>query len=269
MSRAAVFLIISALAGAAIPAAMAQPAAVPAVRAIGLDERPGERIPLDLVFTDSRGEPAKLGQFFGDERPVLLILAYNRCAMLCSLVLRGAADVVSQLDMTPGRDFRVITVSIDPGDTAQQAFRQQELMLERIGLPGQTEVWPFLVGQEPAIAALARSLGFRYAWDERTQQYAHPAVIFAITPEGRISRYVQGVAFPRDEVAGALRDAAAGRVGAVAGEGGGLLSCFRFSAALGEYGPAIQLMFQVGALMILLTLLSGLWFLIRRQARRS
>jgi protein SCO1/2 len=234
---------------------------------VGVDERLGERVPLDLVFTDSRGEPARLGQFFGGERPVLLILAYNRCAMLCSLVLRGAADAVSQLDMKPGQDFRVITVSIDPGETAQQAFRQQELMLERIGLPGQIEAWPFLVGQEPAIAALARSLGFRYAWDERTRQYAHPAVIFAITPEGRISRYLHGVVFARDELAGALRDAAAGRVHS-AGEGGGLLSCFRFSAALGKYGPAIQLMFQIGALMILLAVVSGLLFLIRRQAGR-
>jgi protein SCO1 len=267
MSRVAVILMVAALAGAVAPAARAQPAAVPAMRATGVDERPGERIPLDLVFTDSLGKTVSLGQFFGD-RPVLLILAYNRCAMLCSLVLRGAADVVSQLDMTPGQDFRVITVSIDPGEKAQQAFRQQELMLERIGLPGQIEAWPFLIGEEPAIAALAGSLGFRYAWDERTEQYAHPAVIFAITPEGRIARYLHGVAFAPDEVRGALRDAAAGRIRAV-DDGGGLLSCFRFSAALAEYGPAIQLMFQVGALLILLAVVSSLLFLIRRQAGRS
>jgi protein SCO1/2 len=246
---------------------MAQPAAPPAVRAMGVDERPGERIPLDLVFTDSRGQKASLDQFFDRERPVLLILAYNRCAMLCSLVLRGTADVVSELDMTPGQDYQIITVSIDPRETAQQAFRKQELMLERVGLAGQTRAWPFLVGDQPAIAALARSLGFRYAWDERTEQYAHPAVIFVITPEGVISRYMHGVVFSSDEIGRALRDASQGQV-AAAGDGGGLLSCFRFASALGKYGPAIQLMFQVGALVILLSVVGGLAFLIRRQAGR-
>src|SRR5690606_3441773 len=134
------------LAWATAPAALAQPAAPPAVQELGVDERPGERVPLDLMFTDSHGQKVRLGQFFDGERPVLLILAYNRCAMLCSLVLRGTADALSQVDMTPGRDFRVVTVSIDPRESAHEAFRKQELMLERIGLPGQTGAWPFLVG---------------------------------------------------------------------------------------------------------------------------
>jgi protein SCO1/2 len=109
--------------------------------------------------------------------------------MLCNLVLQGTADLVPKLGLQLRKDFTLATISIDPRETPDEAARTQALILARAGHPGDVSDWPFLVGQEPAIQRVARSLGFRYAWDERTEQYAHPAVIFAISPYGRVAGY--------------------------------------------------------------------------------
>jgi protein SCO1/2 len=264
--------------------AHAQLAAPPAVRQAGLDERPGAQLPLDLGFTDSTGRAVRLGDYFGDGKPVLLLLTYTRCAMLCSLVLRGTGKALAGLDQPPGRDFRVVNVSIDPRDTPHEAARKQAVMLEQIGLAGQPERWPFLVGEEAAIRALADSVGFRYAWDARTEQYAHPTVIFAIDPRGRVARYLYGFEFPPRVILEALARARAGIVDPAAasadaragarpdqrpGIGEAILDCFRFETSLRLFGAPVQRVFQGGALVILGVLIMAVALLFRRERRHA
>lgn len=263
--------------------AHAQLAAPPAVRQAGLDERPGAQLPLDLGFTDSTGRAVRLGDYFGDGKPLLLLLTYTRCAMLCSLVLRGTGTALTGLDQPPGRDFRVVNVSIDPRDTPHEAARKQAVMLEQLGLAGQPERWPFLVGEEAAIRALADSVGFRYAWDARTEQYAHPTVIFAIDPRGRVARYLYGFEFPPRALLEALARARAGIVDPPAasaasandrpderpGIAEAILDCFRFETSIRLFGAPVQRVFLGGALVILGVLLTVVALLFRRERRSA
>lgn len=247
---------------------LARPAAAeapvpPPVREIAVTERVGERVPLDLVFRATDGRRVRLGDAFDGETPVVLALAYTRCTMLCSLVLRGLADAVRQSRRELGPDFRVVTVSIDPAETTASAARQRAELLELAGRPGATADWAFLVGDEPAIRRLADSVGFSYAWDERTEQFAHPAVIFVLAGDGEVEAYLHGIQY-----AGALDEALAGRV-AGAGQEGGLLSCFRFDPALRKYAGLIDGFLKTGAALLLVAV-GGLvgWLWVRERRRR-
>lgn len=265
-------LVTRTIASTGTPAAHAQPAAPAPVRAVAVDERLGARIPLDAPFTDTAGRAVRLADYFDDGRPVLLLLTYNRCTMLCSLVLRGTTQALSRLDRLPGQDFRVVNVSIDPRESHHEAAREQAVVLDQLGAAGQPERWPFLVGEEPAIRALADALGFRYAWDPRTEQFAHPAVIFAIDAEGRIAGYLHGIGFTPRQIEDALDRARAGADPGAQGAGvvGAILSCFRFDAAARVFGASIESLFQGGALLILVALLALVirsWRRERRSAR--
>jgi protein SCO1/2 len=247
------------------------------VRAVAVDEHVGAELPLHLQFKDSTDQTVRLGDYFGDGKPVLLLLTYTRCVMLCSLVLRGTSKALAALsaqatfNRPPGRDYRVVNVSIDPRDTPHEAARKQAVVLEQIGLAGQPARWPFLVGEEPAIRALADSLGFRYAWDARSEQYAHPAVIFVIDPRGRIARYLYGFEFDPGAIAAALDQApdtpVTGRAGAGLAEA--LLSCFRFEPSARIFGASIQRTLQGGALLILATITTLVVLFVRRERRRG
>ncbi len=261
-------LALAQAAPAAAPASAEVPPP-PALREVGVDERIGERIPLDLLFSEAGGRRVRLGELFGDGKPVLLVLAYVRCRMMCSLVLHGASQAVRAMPLEPGRDYRLITVSIDPGEDAATAAARRRELLRTIGRPGEPERWSYLVGHERPIRALADALGFRYAWDSRTEQFAHPAVVFVLTPDGRISRYVHGVTFAPEELAGALRAAGTGAFG-----GGSIaesvLACFRFDPAARAHRERIERYLRIGGGGVLLALgstVSLLWWWERRRRR--
>jgi protein SCO1/2 len=228
----------------------------------------GERLPLDLRFVTSSGTQVRLGQLVGAGKPALLVLAYNRCAMLCSLVLRGVSDFVRVSRLSPGEHYAVVTIGINPRESAHEAARTQASALERAGRPGERERWPFLVGEHGSVPLLARALGFEYTWDPRTQQYAHPAVVFVIDAEGRISRYFYGLSLDAAEVEGALgglpqtRSTAHSAVTAI-------LDCFRFDAASRRYGAAIQTGSRAGALLVLVAVAGLVGVLFARSRRHS
>lgn len=234
-----------------------------ATPAIGLDEHVGDKLPLDLPFTTPTGEHVHLGDVFDGKRPVLLIMAYARCEMLCSVVLHGATDAIVA---HPG-DYTPLVVSLDPRETPGEAGRRQEKLLADIHHPGDRNAFRYLVGDDAAIHALASALGFHYAWDARTQQYAHPVVIFAITPDGRIAEYLRGVTFPG--LADAMDRAAHGTTtSSVARD---LIACFHFDPSLMKYGRAIQLFWRLGAAVVLASLvgLVGALFIWERKRRRT
>jgi protein SCO1 len=241
----------------------------PPVAKIGVDERIGEQIPLDLDFIDADDRQVRLADYFDGDRPVFLVLAYVSCEMLCSLVLRGAADAVRGIDVVPGEDYRVITVSIDPDEDQGAAAAKRRELLSSIGRAGERSAWTYLRGEESAIQELAAGLGFRYTWDQRTQQWAHPAVGFVLTPDGRVSRYFHGIHFGRRELSSALGSAAAGDTSASIGER--VMSCFRFDPALQRYREQLEGYFRIGSFTvftILGSLVVGLLVWERRRARR-
>ncbi len=261
------WLLATAIALAA-PPAHAQPAPTPVLGA-GLEERLGAQLPLDTPFVATPTGATTLRPLFDGVHPVLLVLAYARCTMLCNVVLRATGDAVRELvhqGRVPGRAFKLVVISLDPHETTDEAARRQTTLLARIGAG--PDAWPYLTGTKASIDAVAQPLGFHYAWDPRTEQYAHPAVIFALTPHGKVTRYLRGVSFAPDEVAEALDDARAGRM--IASSAADVLRCFHFDPALRRAGARVQTFLRIGAAAIftaLLALVAGLVGWERRRAR--
>jgi protein SCO1/2 len=200
---------------------MSEPALDPAskkpaiLEKIGIDQRIGQQLPLDLQFVDERGAVVRLGDYFGT-RPVVLALAYYECPMLCTQVLNGMAGALKTLSFDAGKDFDVVVVSINPREGPRLAADKKATYVEHYGRPETAGGWHFLTGKEPAIQTLARAIGFRYAYDERIQQYAHGAAIYVATPKGVVARYLLGIEFPPRDLRFALVEASANRLGTVA-----------------------------------------------------
>ena len=229
----------------------------------GLDRRLGAALPLATRFRSSEGRDVALGDVLVAGKPALLVLAYNRCTMLCSLVLRRVARLVPELDLRPGQDYALITVSIDPRDTPLEASRRQELLLEAADMPARPERWPFLVGERASIDAVANAVGFRYVWDETTEQYAHPAVLIGIAPNGDVAGYFDGLDPDPGAVAGLLR----GSRSSTSALASALSSCFRFDAAHSRYAPALAWLLRGSGVGLSLGLAVFMWRVARRRPR--
>lgn len=236
----------------------------PAAREADIEERLGQMVRKDLAFTDMEGRRTRLADHLEGDKPLVLVLAYYRCPTLCDAVLRGVVDALGELSLRPGEDYRALTVSFDPRDRPEAAKAKRERALSALGrargaAPPQS-FFPFLVGEEPEIRALADDLGFRYGYDRATDQYAHPAAIFVLTPEGRISRYLYGVEYPALDLRLSLLQASEGRVGGIADRI--LMTCYRYDPALRRYGPTIAGFFRLGGVAILVSvtgLLAAIW----------
>src|SRR5947209_1461987 len=187
-------LIAVALLLLAVPAAHAQPALPPALRDVGFDQRLDEQVPLDLEFRDEWGRSVRLGDYFTD-KPVILVLAYYRCPMLCTEVLNGLARGLLDVSFDIGKEFQVVTVSFDPREQPELAAAKKRTYLERYGRPGAEAGWHFLTGDQDAIDRLTKAVGFRYSYDATNDQFRHAAGVVVLTPTGKISRYFYDVKY--------------------------------------------------------------------------
>lgn len=180
---------------------------------IDIVEYLGETIPLSLTFTDDEGIARSLDTYFHQGKPVILTLAYYRCPMLCTIVLNGLADALREVDFTAGKEYQLLTVSINPAETSELAEAKRHRYLENLGDKATAEGWRFLVGEESQSKALADAVGFKYFYDEVSKEYAHPAAIFILTEEGVISRYLYGLQYSPRDVRLALLEASQGKIG--------------------------------------------------------
>jgi protein SCO1 len=227
---------------------------------VGIDQKLNETIPLDLSFRDEHGNPVVLSQFFG-QKPVIISLAYYNCPMLCTQVLNGLQQGLKGLSMDAGKQFNVLTISIDPSEKPPLACAKHDLYTGIYGHPGAAEGWHFLTGDEPQIRALASALGFRYAYDPETKQFAHASAIMILTPEGRISRYLYGIQFPSRDLRLGLVEASAGKIGTPIDQV--LLFCYHYDPVTGKYGLLISRVIQAAGLLTILAI-GIMFFLLRR-----
>lgn len=216
---------------------------------VGIDQKLNDTIPLDLTFRDEHGKTVELAQFFGS-KPVILSLVYYSCPMLCTQILNGLDRGLKNVPMGIGTDFNVVTVSIDPTERPVLADAKHELYVGMYGRPGAAEGWHFLTGDEPQIQRLADAVGFRYAYDADSKQYAHASAITVLTPEGKISRYFYGVHYPERDLRLGLVDASEGKIGSPVDAV--LLFCYHYDPHTGKYGLLISRVIQLaGALTVL------------------
>ena len=231
---------------------------------MGVTEHLGETIPLGLEFQDETGRMVSLGQFFRLGHPVLLSFNYSNCPMLCSLQLSGLVTSLSEVDLQCGRDFEFISVSIDPHESPLRAAQTRQKYYQMYGREGTGSGWHFLVGSEQSIIALAKSVGFTYRYLPVKKEYVHAAVCASVTPDGRLSRYLYGVAFPQQTLRLALVEASSGQIGTTFDQI--LLFCFHYDAASGRYAPvARRLMTVAGAAM---TLVLGTFLVVQFSRER-
>lgn len=228
----------------------------------GIDQKLNSQIPLDLQFRDETGQAVQLGDYFG-QKPVILTLVYYNCPMLCTQVLNGVESGLKELPMDIGKEFDVVTVSIDPTDSHVLATVKKEMYTGMYGRPGAARGWHFLTGDGPQIKKLADAAGFRYAYDPESKQFAHASAIMVLTPEGKISRYFYGIQYPKRELRLGLVEASEGKIGSPVDQV--LLFCYHYDPSTGKYGLLISHIIQAGGALTALLIGVGVLFLFRSE----
>ena len=239
---------------------------LPILKEIGIDQKLDAKLPLDAEFSDENGNAVKLGQFFG-QRPVVLGLVYYGCPMLCTQVLSGLAGSLQGVTFLPGKEYEVVVVSFDPGETPAMATERKKNFVSRYIRTVNPDHIHFLTGRESSIKALTTAVGFRYAWDEQTKQFAHPAAITVTTADGRISRYLYGVEFAPRDMKLALVEASEGKIGTVVDQA--MLFCYHYDPETGRYGIVIMNFVRAAGALTVLAIGLGIVLSLRRERRQA
>jgi protein SCO1/2 len=242
--------------------ASAEPQRPPALQDVGFEQRLGESLPLDVTLRDEKGQSVEMRSLLG-RKPLVLALVYYDCPMLCTLALNGLTGALAAIPFEVGREFDVVTVSFDARETPELAAAKKKSYLNRYRRPGAEAGWHFLTGDEAAISRLTAAVGFRYAWDDETKQYAHPAGIVVVTPEGRIARYLYGIEYAPKDLRLALVEASQKRIGSPVDQF--LLYCYRYDPMTGKYGAAIMNLVRGAAILTLLALGGFVTLMVRRE----
>jgi cytochrome c oxidase subunit II len=251
-----------------LSSANAQPVSMkpPMQQDVGIDQLLNNQVPLDLEFKDETGRTVKFAEYFKD-KPVVLSLVYYDCPQLCTQVLSGLLGTLKTLPMTPGKEFTAVTVSFDPREKPELAAAKKREYLERLQRPGVEEGWHFLTGEEPAIHALTKAVGFRYLWDPVTKQYAHASGIMVLTPGGKVSRYFYGIEYaPRDLRFGVM-DASDGKIGSLAEQI--ILYCYQYDPTRGTYSLVLMRLLRIFGIMTIVTLIALFLFLRHKTKQKE
>lgn len=169
----------------------------PELNGAGVEQKLGTQVPTDLVFRNHDGVPVKLGDYFG-QRPIVLVMAYFRCPMLCTEVLNGLFDSLPKSGLSPDQ-YELVVVSFDAREGPELANAKRRHYLDAFGRPGMDAHVHFLTGDSTSITTLTTAIGFGYSFDAKSDQFAHPGMITILTPGGAIARYFFGIRFqPRD-----------------------------------------------------------------------
>jgi len=232
---------------------------------VGVSQHLNQQLPLDAAFVDETGKPVKLGDYFG-KHPALLSLVYYTCPMLCSEELDGVASSLEMVRLTPGKDFDVIVISIDPSDTPAQAAKSKALYVKRYGRPETAAGWHFLTGQRPAIDAVTNAVGFGYVRvpgpDGKLTQFAHASSIELVTPEGKLAQYYLGVEYSPKDILLGLIDASGNKIGSPVANI--LTYCYHYDPETNRHSLIVARVVQLGG-MITVAGLGGFMFVMFRR----
>ncbi len=262
MSRALLVLLALVL---SLPA-VSDPAAERLLKA-GFDQRLGARLPLQAAFRDERGQAVRVGDYFRDARPVVLVFAYYHCPNLCDSVLAAAFSGLARTGYRGGKDFELVVIGIDPRETPADAGDKKTTELQHFPFAGGRLHAHFLTGDRPAIDAVAGMAGFRYVYDAQLDQFAHAAGLLVATPTGVVSRYLFGMQFKPEDLRLALVEASGNKVGPLADKL--LLLCSHYDPQTGSYGVAIMNVLRLAGGALVLALAGFVFVSVRRERRRD
>ena len=235
----------------------ADPKKVPVeLQDVGVSEHLGKQIDLNSYeFTSvDDGQKHKLKEYFEEGKPTIVNLVYYECPMLCTMVLNGVMEGMKGMDWTIGKEFNVVTISINPKDeiaTAKQkkaayiqSYLEKENSLKSRNLATVENGWHFFTGEESQVKRLAEQLGFGYKYDSVQKEYAHPAVTFVLTPNGYISRYLYGIQYRARDLRLALLEASKGKIGNVFDRL--LMFCYHYEPSSRGYTLQVVRVMQAG-----------------------
>ncbi len=248
------------------PPSFAKPEPTPAPE-VRIEQRIDAQVPLDLQFRDENGQACSLGDVCGG-KPVILTLAWFRCPRLCSVALNGLLESLNRLDYEIGREFNVVTVSIDPKETSRLAYAKKGFHVQAYGRPGAAQGWHFLTGDEANIQRLADTVGYRYYLDSEKGEYVHAAGLILLTPEGKVSRYFYGIDYPVRDLRYGLQDAAEGKIGSPVAQALRML-CYGYDPDKGAYTFLVLRVVRFAGALTLVGVTAMLAFLWRRERRRA
>lgn len=204
-----------------------------------VDDRIGSFVPLDIGLTNHMGQKVTLQRYFNPQtpRPIILTLGYYRCPMLCNFVMGGLVKTLQEIPLRLGKDYTIVSVSIDPKETFQTAASRRESYVKTLAQKtknGSEADWHFHVTTQSEAQRLAQAVGFGYQFDKASGEYAHGAGLFIIAPNGKLNRVLYGVEFPPSQMKLALTEASSGTIGRLFQRI--VLSCFHYDPSSHRYG---------------------------------
>jgi protein SCO1 len=237
------------------------------IKDIDIEQKLDQQVPLDLAFKDETGRDIKLHEYFHQGRPIILVLAYYECPMLCTQVLNGLVTTLRPLKFNVGQEFDVVVVSFDPKETPGLARDKKAAYVDDYKRPGTERGWHFLTGSQASIEAVTNAVGFKYKYDEAIDQYAHAAGITVLTPEGKVSRYFYGIEYSTRDLRMGLVDASANKIGTLADRV--MYLCYHYDPSTGQYGLLTMRLLKAGGLLTMATLGTFWAVMIRRERRKA
>ena len=239
----------------------------PALKDVRIDQKLNEQLPLDAAFKDANGNAVTIGQFFDTGRPVVLVLSYFECPMLCTQVLNGLTGALQTMSLDAGRDFDVIALSFDPRDTPKHAKAKKIAYAGRYGRKGTEHGWHFLTGTDDQIRRVTDAVGFHYTFDEQTGQFAHGALVTVLTPDAKVSRYLYGIDYGGRDLRFALVEASNGRIGTAVDRA--LLYCYHWDPTTGRYGFVVMNVLRGAGILTVLGFGTFIVMSLRRERRAA
>jgi len=231
---------------------------------VGIEEKLGNQIDLDLEFVAEDGYPHKLREYFYKDRPVILDLVYYDCPQLCTLILNEQVRVMRELDWTPGNQYEVVTISIDPREAFDKARAKKAMYLSTFDRPAPG--WHFLTDKDGNAARLAKQVGFNYRYDARIEQYAHQAAIMVLTPQGKMARYLYGITYKSFDLRLALTEATANRTSISIEKV--LLLCYMYDPKASRYVLFATNFMKVGGVLVMALFGLFWWKMMRAERER-
>jgi protein SCO1/2 len=235
---------------------------------VGVEQHLNQMLPLDAQFVDDTGKAVRLGDYFG-KRPAILSLVYYNCPMLCSEEMDGLASALEMVRLTPGKDFEIVIVSIDPSETPQLAARKKAFYVKRYGRPETENGWHFLTGQQAAIDAVSKATGFGYIRvpgpDGKLDQYAHASAIEIATTDGHLAQYYLGVEYSPKDILLGLVEASGNKIGSPVANI--LTYCYHYDPQTNKHSLIVARVVQVGGMMTVVSLGSFMFLMFRRDLR--
>jgi protein SCO1/2 len=232
---------------------------------VGVTQKLNQPVPLNAQFVDETGKTVKLGEYFG-KHPAILTLVYFNCPMLCSEEMDGLTSALEMVKLTPGKDFDVIVISIDPSETPALAAKKKAFYLKRYGRPETAAGWHFLTGQRPEIDKVTDAVGFGYVRvpgpDGKLTQFAHASSIELVTTDGKLAQYYLGVEYSPKDILLGLIQASDNKIGSPVANI--LTYCYHYDPQTNKQSLRIARVVQLGG-MVTMAGLGGFIFLMFRK----